>query len=148
MQLFFAGIRQAVQRLKALQLGRLLCSFSSIDQKIKNYSSFNFLPENLEKFRSTELYGAPLERSTIFLCRSSLGSMAMESCRLPELKYAIFSRAGHKTKKLRRSKLFLSMAFKHGLLEGSTFLFQYSSMTCAQLESCQLGELRYPISPG
>ena len=32
----------------------------------KNYSSFKFLPENLEKFRSTELYGAPLEGSTIF----------------------------------------------------------------------------------
>ena len=66
----------------------------------KNYSSFNFLPENLEKFRSTELYGAPLEGSTIILCRSSLGSTAMESCRLPELKYAIFSRTGRKTKKI------------------------------------------------
>ena len=33
-----------------------------------------FLPENLEKFRSTELYGAALEGSTNFLCRSSLGS--------------------------------------------------------------------------
>ena len=32
----------------------------------KNYSSFNFLAENLEKFRSTELYGATLEGSTIF----------------------------------------------------------------------------------
>ena len=31
-----------------------------------NYSSFNFLAENLEKFRSTEHYGAPLEGSTIF----------------------------------------------------------------------------------
>ena len=99
----------------------------------KNYSSFNFLAENLEKFRSTEHYGAPLEGSTIFLCPSSLGSMAMESCRLPELKYAIFSRAGRKTKTLPRSKLFLSMAFKHGLQEGSTFLFQYSSMTHAPL---------------
>ena len=38
-----------------------------------NYSPFNFLAENLEKFRSTELYGAALEGSTIFLCRSSLG---------------------------------------------------------------------------
>ena len=73
-----------------------------------------------EKFRSTELYGAALEGSTIFLCRSSLGSTAMESCRLPELKYAIFSRAGRKTKKLPRSKLFLSTAFKHGLLEEPT----------------------------
>ena len=35
-----------------------------------------------------------------FLSRSSLGSTAMESCWLPELKYAIFSRTGCKTKKL------------------------------------------------
>ena len=60
-----------------------------------------FLAENLENFRSTEHYGAPLEGSTIFLCRSFLGSTAMESCRLPELKYAIFRRARRKTKKLR-----------------------------------------------
>ena len=116
--------------------------------KEKNHGSFNVLAENLEKFRSTEHYGAALEGSTIFLCRSSLGSTAMESYRLPELKYAIFSRAGCKTKKLPRSKLFLWMAFKHGLLEGSTFLFQYSSMTRAPLESCRLGELKYAISPG
>ena len=57
-----------------------------------------FLPENLENFRSTELYGAPLEGSTILLRRSSLGSTAMESYRLAELKYAIFSRTGRKTK--------------------------------------------------
>ena len=68
--------------------------------KDKNYSSFNFLHENLEKFRSTELYGAALEGSTIFLCRSSLGCTSMESCRLPELKYAIFSRTGCKTEKI------------------------------------------------
>ena len=75
-------------------------SFSRMDQKIKNYNSFKFLPENLEKFRSTELYDAPLEGSTIFLYRSSLGHTSMESCRLPELKYAIFSGTGRKTKKL------------------------------------------------
>ena len=79
-----------------------------------------FWPENLEKFRSTELYGAALEGSTIFLCHSSLCSTAMEICRLAELKYAIFSSTGCKTKILPRSKLFLSMVFKHGLLEGST----------------------------
>ena len=101
-----------------------------------------FLPENLEKYRSTKLYGAPLEGSTIFLYRSSLGRTSMESCRLAELKYAIFSRAGRKTKKLPRSKLFLSMALKHGLLERSTFLFLYSSMTRAPLESCQLADLK------
>ena len=103
----------------------------------KNYSSFNFLPENLEKFHSTEHYGAALEGSTIFLCHSSLGSTAMESCRLTELKYTIFSRTGHKTKRLPHLKLFLSMAFKHVLLEGSTFLFQYSCMIRAPLESCR-----------
>ena len=86
----------------------------------KNYSSFNFLAENLEKFHSTELYGAALEGSTIFLCRSSLGCTSIESCQLADLKYAIFSSTGCKTKKLPRSKLFLSMVFKHGLLEGST----------------------------
>ena len=87
--------------------------------KDKSYSSFNFLPENLENFRSTELYGAALEVSTIF-CRSPLGDTSMESCQLADLKYAIFSRAGCKTKKLPRSKLFLSMVFKHGPQEGST----------------------------
>ena len=62
------------------------------DKKLQVFQFF--LAENLEKFRSTEHYGAPLEGSTIFLCRSSLGSTAVESCRLPELKYAIFSRTG------------------------------------------------------
>ena len=106
------------------------------------------MAENLEKFRSMEHYGAALEGSTIFLCRSSLGSTSIESCHLADLKYAIFSSTGRKTKKLLRSKLFLSMVFKHGLLEGSTLLFQYSSMTRAPLESCQLGELKYAILPG
>ena len=73
----------------------------------KNYSSFNFSAENLEKFRSTELYGAALEGSTIFLNHSSTCRMSMESYRLAELKYTIFSRTGRKTKKLPRSKLFL-----------------------------------------
>ena len=90
----------------------------------KNYSSFNFLAKNLEKFRSNEHYGAALEGSTIFLCRSSLGSTAMESCRLAELKYAFFRRTGRETKKLPRSKLFLCTVLKHGLLEGSTILLQ------------------------
>ena len=116
--------------------------------KDKNYSSFNFLAENLEKFRSNEHYGAALDGSTIFLCRSSTCRTSMESCQLAELKYAIFSSTGRKTKKLPRSKLFLWTAFKHGLLEGSTFLFLSSSMTCAPLETSPSGELRYAISPG
>ena len=38
-----------------------------------------------EKFRSTELYGAALEGSTSFLCRSSMGSTSIESCQLADL---------------------------------------------------------------
>ena len=73
--------------------------------------------------------------------------MSMESYRLAELKYAIFSTTGRKTEKLRRS-LFLWMVFKHGLLEGSTILLQYSAITRTPLESSQLGELKYAISAG
>ena len=72
----------------------------------RNYSFLSFLIENLEKFRSTELNDAPLEGSTIFLYRISLGHTALESCQLAELKYAIFSTTGRKTKKLQCSKLF------------------------------------------
>ena len=113
--------------------------------KDKNLQLFQFFGG---KLRSTEHYGAALEGSTIFLCRSSLGSTSIKSCQLADLKYAIFSRTGRKTKNLPRSKLFLSMALKHGLLDGSTFLFQYSSMTRAPLESCRLGELKYTVFTG
>ena len=53
-----------------------------------------------ENFRSTELYGAALEGSTISLCRSSLGSTSIESCQLADLKYATFSGTGCKRKKI------------------------------------------------
>ena len=114
----------------------------------KKITALNFWAENCEKFRSTEHYGAPLEGSTIFLCRSSLGSMAMESYRLAELKYAFFRRTGHKTKKIPCSKLFLWTVLKHGLLAGSTILLQYSAITRTPLESSQLGEFGCEISPG
>ena len=101
-----------------------------------------------EKFRSTEHYGAPLEGSTIFLCRSSTFCMSMESYRLSDLKYAFFRRTGRKTKKLPRSKLFLWTVLKDGLLEGSTILLQYSAITRTPWESSPLGELKYAISAG
>ena len=41
--------------------------------KDKKLQLLLFLPENLEKYRSTEHYGAPLEGSRIFICRSYLG---------------------------------------------------------------------------
>ena len=62
-----------------------------------------FLPENLEKYRSTGLYDAPLEGSTIFLYRSSTSRTCLDSSGLAELKYAFFSRTGRNTKKLRHS---------------------------------------------
>ena len=40
------------------------------------------------------------------------------------------------------------MVFKHGLLEGSTILLQYSAITPTPLESSPLGELEYAISAG
>ena len=36
---------------------------AGLAKRERNYSSFKFLVENLEKFRSTELYGAALEGS-------------------------------------------------------------------------------------
>ena len=74
--------------------------------------------------------------------------MSVESYRLAELKYAIFSTTGRKTKKLRRSKLFLSTVFKQELLEGSTILLQNSAITRTPSESSRLGELKYAISSG
>ena len=74
--------------------------------------------------------------------------MSMESYRLADLKYEIFSTTGYKTKKIRRSELFLGTVFKHGLLEGLTILLQYNAITRTPLESSSLGELKYAISPG
>ena len=132
--LFLATIGRAVCRWKALNLGRLNMQFQKEWPKDKkNYSSFNFLAENLEKFRSPEHYGAAIEGSTIFLCRSSLGSTAMENCRLAELKYAIFSRTGRKTKKLPRSKVFLSMAWAPGRINISISIQLHDPCTIGKL---------------
>ena len=49
--------------------------------KIKNYSSFRFLPEKLEKFCLTGLYDAPIELS--------ISRAALESFPFRTLKYAV-----------------------------------------------------------
>ena len=121
---------------------------AGLAKKIKNTALLIFLPEKFKNFHSTELYHEPLEGSTFFLYRHSTGHTALESCWLDKLKLAIFSRTGLKTKKSRRLKLFLSTVFKHGLLEGSTILLQYSAITHAPLGSSQSGKLKYAISPG
>ena len=106
-----------------------------------------FLPK-LEKFRLTELYNVPLEGSTIFLCRSSTSHTPLDCSPQAELKYAIFIRTGRKTKKLRHSNLFPLTIFMYGLLEGSTFLVQYSYTSRTPSKSSRLGELIYAISAG
>ena len=77
-----------------------------IGQKIKITALLIFLPENLQNYRLTELYNAPLEGSTIFLYRSSNSRTSLVSSGLAELKYAFFSRTVRNTKKLLRSNLF------------------------------------------
>ena len=93
-QLFLASLGQVIRCLKALDLRSLDVQFQHDWPKDKKIQLFIFLPQDLGKYRWTELYDAPLEGSTIFLYRSSLGHTSMESCRLAELKYAFFSRTG------------------------------------------------------
>ena len=66
--------------------------------KDKKITTLSIFWRKTEKFRSNERYGAALEGSTIFLYRSSTDRMSLESCPLAELKYAIFSSTGCKTK--------------------------------------------------
>ena len=148
-QLFLAALGQVIRCSKALNLGSLNMQFQHDWPKdIKITALLIFLPENLEKYHSTELYDAPLEWSTIFLYRSSTSHTLLDSSALAELKYAFVSRTGRNTKKLRRSNLFQLTIFKHGLLEGSTILLQYSSLSRAKLESSLLGELKCGIWAG
>ena len=51
-------------------------------------------------------------------------------------------------KNYRAQSSFFGQSFKHELLEGSTFLLQYSAITRTPLENSPLGELKYAISPG
>ena len=67
LQLFFAGIGQAVNCWRALNLGSLHMQFQQDWPKDKKITALLIFWRKTEKFRSTELYGAPLEGSTIFL---------------------------------------------------------------------------------
>ena len=61
----------------------------------KNYSTFNFLPENRKFLLNWALWCASRGIDN-FLNRRSTCHMSMESYRLAELKYAIFSTTGSK----------------------------------------------------
>ena len=104
--LFFAGIAQAIHCWKAFDLGSLNMQFQNDWPKDKKITVlYFFLSENLEKYRSTELYDAHLEGSTIFLYCSSTSRTSLDNSRLAELRYTFFSRTGRKTQKLRRLNL-------------------------------------------
>ena len=148
-QLFLVSLGQVIRCSKAVDLGSLNMQFQHDWPKDKKITALLiFLPENLEKYRSTELCDAPLEGSTIFLYRSFTSHLFLVSSGLAELKYSFFSRTGRNTKKLRRSNLLQLTIFKHGLLEGSTILLQYCSISCTKLESSLLGELKYALLAG
>ena len=116
--------------------------------KDKQLQLFQFFGGKLRKISLDGALWCASRGSTIFLCRSSTCRMSMESYRLAEVKYAFFRRTVRKTKKLPRSKLFLWTVLKHGLLEGSTILLQYSAITRTPLKISQVGELKYAISAG
>ena len=65
-QLFLAALGQVVHCWKALDFESLNMQFQH-DSPKEITVLFIFLPENLGKFHSTELYDTPLEGSTIFL---------------------------------------------------------------------------------
>ena len=124
-QLFLAALGQVIRCSKAVDLGSLNLQFQHDWLKNEKITALLlFLPENLEKYRSPELYDVPLEGSTIFLYCSSTSRTSLDSSGLAELKYAFFSRTGHNTKKSRRSDLFQLTIYKDVLLEGSTILLQ------------------------
>ena len=106
-QLFLAALGQVTRCSKALDLESLNMQYKHDWPKEKKITTlFSFLPENLEKYRSTELYDAPLEGSTIFLYRSSTSRSPLDSSGLAELKYAFFSKTRRNTENLRRSNRF------------------------------------------
>ena len=106
-QLFLATLGQVIHCSKALDLESLNMQFQHDWPKDKKITALLISwPETLEKYRSSELYDAPLEGSTIFLYRSSTSRTPLVCSGLAELKYAFFSRTGRNTEKLRCSNLF------------------------------------------
>ena len=99
-QLFLASLGQVIRCSKAVDLGSLHMQFQHEWPKNKKITALLiFLPENLEKYRSTELYDAPLEGSTIFLYHSSTSRTPLDSSGLAELKKMHFSAAQNITLK-------------------------------------------------
>ena len=60
-QLFLAALGQVIRCSKAVDLGSLNMQFEHDWPKNKKKLFYFFWPENLEKYRWTEVYDAPLE---------------------------------------------------------------------------------------
>ena len=76
-QLFLATLGQVIRCSKAVDLGSLNMQFQQDWPKDKKITALLiFWPENLEKYRSTEHYSAPLKGSTIF----SLSQLFVKYC--------------------------------------------------------------------
>ena len=86
---FFAALGQAIRGWKALDLRGLNMQFQKDWPKDKNITALLYFCLKTEKFRSTELYGTPLEGSTILLQYSAITRTPLESSALGELKSAI-----------------------------------------------------------
>ena len=96
LQIFLAALRQVIRCSKALDLGSLNMQFQHHWPKDKKLQFVYFFCLKTEKYRSTKLYDAPLEGSTVFLYRSSTSRTPLDSSGLAEFKYAFFSRTGSK----------------------------------------------------
>ena len=116
-------------------------------QKIKNTALSSFCI--IEKIFSTERFVMRLWRDRQFFFSRAAQTILRwkavdcwaEICNFEQDKM-------RKNKKLRRSNLFPMTVFKHGLLEGSTVLFQYSCTSHTLLKISRLDELKYAISAG
>ena len=121
---------------------------AGLAKRRKNYSSFKFLLENLEKFRLTELNDAPLEGLTIFRYRTSFGPTTLESSRLGELKYA--NSAGYdvtlKNTSFRKCKKMTVRRTYMVTVVWATGGIDIFLSSRAPLDSSRLGEQKYAIS--
>ena len=124
-QLFLAAIGQVIRLWKALDLGSLNMQFQHDwpwDKKIT--ALLIFFGSKLGKFSlDWALWCASRGINKIFLFQTSTGRTSLQSYRLTELKNAILSRTGRRTKTLRRSKLY-QRSLSNGSLRDRHFYFK------------------------
>ena len=128
LQLFLAGIGQGWRRWTAHDLGRFNMQFQQDWPKDKKLKLFKFFGWKLRKISLNWAQWCASRGIDNFSSSQLLEYYRVGNCQLAQLKYAFFSKTGRKTKKLRRSKLFLLTVLKHELLERSTNLLHYRAI--------------------